>query len=128
MTVKSLARRLELRQVAGGEKNLDATVSGCYAGDLLSWVMANAKAGSAWITVMGVRNSVAVAVLRGVSCILLAEEAPLDRDAKEQADREGLPVFVSARPAAGLAAKTVALLEQEQRRQDEITQKNTEFV
>ena len=110
MTVEQLGRTLGLRQVAGGTERLAEDVSGCYAGDLLSWVMVKASPGNAWITVMGVLNSVAVAVMGGLSCILLAENAPLDRDAAERADKEGVPVFVSELAAAELAEKVICAL------------------
>lgn len=113
MTVHMLAQRLGLCQVAGGEKNLNTPVLGCYAGDLLSWVMHKASAGNAWITVMGGINSIAVAVMDDLSCILLAEDSSLDQEAKERADKEGVPVFSSSLTTVALAVKISLLLEEE---------------
>ena len=76
MTVKELAEKLELRTLV--ENDFDREVTDCYVGDLLSWVMGRAPADSAWLTVMGNINSIAVATLADVSCIILVENAALD--------------------------------------------------
>ena len=68
MTVNDLIKALDLEILVSGD--LDRTVTGGYCGDLLSWVMGRAKAGDAWMTVMGNVNAVAVAVLADTACIL----------------------------------------------------------
>ena len=45
MTVQELAQTLSLTLLAGKE-GLDREITGCYAGDLLSWVMARAESGA----------------------------------------------------------------------------------
>lgn len=92
MTVAGLAKTLDLKIIAGSD-GLEREVSGGYCGDLLSWVMGRASDGDAWITVMGTLNAVAVAVLADISCIILAENSPLDDEAKKRADAEGVPVL-----------------------------------
>ena len=62
MTVQQLKEALSLKLLAG-EEGLSQEVSGCYIGDLLSWVMGRAKAGDAWLTVMGNISALAVASL-----------------------------------------------------------------
>ena len=57
MTVSELAKSCEFEVVALPD---DRDVSGCYMGDLLSWVMGRAKADNAWITIMSNINIVAV--------------------------------------------------------------------
>ena len=91
----------------------DRPVTGGYAGDLLSWVMGRAKAGDAWMTVMGNVNAVAVAVLADVACILLVEDAALDEDARRRADMEEVSVLRSGRTAYELAAALERVLQQE---------------
>ncbi len=83
MTVKEFAEKLELKVLTEGD--MQREVTGCYCGDLLSWVMSRAKEGDAWITVMGNVNAVAVAVLSDCACIILSENASLDEQAKEKA-------------------------------------------
>ena len=88
MTVQQLKEALSLKLLAG-EEGLSQEVSGCYIGDLLSWVMGRAKAGDAWLTVMGNISALAVASLADTACIILTENAWLDEDAKRKADQQG---------------------------------------
>ena len=71
MKVHELAEKLELTTLV--EDDFDRDVTDCYVGDLLSWVMGRAPEDSAWLTVMGNINSIAVATLADVSCIILVE-------------------------------------------------------
>ena len=64
MTIHDLIQALELRVLVEGD--LSRLVTGGSCGDLLSWVMGRALPDSAWITVMGNVNAVAVAVLADV--------------------------------------------------------------
>lgn len=109
MTVLELSRQLSLTMLTG-EQDLSAPVTGCYIGDLLSWVMAHAQPGSAWITVMGNLNSIAVASLTDCSCVILAEGAALDEDAKARAIQQGICVFRSESSAFELASRIAELL------------------
>lgn len=110
MTVTELQKTLSLTLLAG-EAGTGRAVTGCYIGDLLSWVMGRAPADSVWITVMGNVNAVAVAKLADIACILLCESAHLDADAKEQADLRGIPILQTALPAYPLALSIADLLE-----------------
>ena len=96
--------------VLAGEGGLDRPVTGGYCGDLLSWVMGRAHEGDAWITVMGNLNAIAVAVLADTACIILAENAALDADAKARADEQDVPVLQSAQPQFTLCAALNGLL------------------
>lgn len=109
MTVQSLCEQLQCKLLAG-ERGLDRAVTGCYIGDLLSWVMGRADGDTVWITVMGNVNAVAVAKLADISCILLCEDAHLDEEAKAQADANGIPVLASSRQAYPLAVAVAGLL------------------
>lgn len=112
MTVATMAKALALRQLAGGQEGLSNQVEGCYIGDLLSWVMGRAGEGNLWLTVMGNVNAVAVAVLAGVACIVLCENATLDDDAARRADEQGVPVFQTEKNSFTLAVEAAALLRQ----------------
>ncbi|MBP3415712.1 MAG: hypothetical protein J6L81_11030 [Clostridia bacterium] len=106
MTVKELAEQLNLTELSGcTEDSMYAEVEGCYIGDLLSWVMGRANEGDAWITVMGNINAVAVASLTGCACIILAEDASLDDDARSKSDSLEIPILSSELPAYHLAAE-----------------------
>ena len=75
-----------------------STVNSVYCCDLLSIVMGKLPSESAWITVMGNRNSIAVAVLAECGCIVLAEGRPLDDDAREKAEEENISVLSTQLP------------------------------
>ena len=80
-------------------------VEGVYCCDLLSIVMGRAPADSAWVTVMGNLNSIAVAVLADVACIVLAENMPLDADAQARAEAENVTVLRTSLPVFEAAVK-----------------------
>lgn len=93
MTVAELKEKLNLTALCESEEALSKEVTGGYCGDLLSWVMSRAKSGDAWMTVMGNINSIGVAALADISCIILTESAPLDADAKQRAEQNGVAVY-----------------------------------
>ena len=86
------------------EGDLTREVTGCYCGDLLSWVMSKAQDGDCWLTVMGNVNAVAVAVLTDCACIVLTEHAALDDEAKERAEQQGVTILTTAQNAYQAAA------------------------
>lgn len=92
MTVQSLVKSMNLKLLAG-ENALAREVTGCYIGDLLSWVMGRAQEGDAWLTVMGNINAIAVATLADTACIILTENAALDDNARQKADIQGVAVL-----------------------------------
>ena len=108
MKLSELIDALKLNTLVDGD--LDRDVTGCYIGDLLSWVMGRAQADCAWLTVMGNINAIAVATLADVSCIVLVENAPLDEDAKKKADMHEVTVLQTEETAYALALKLSELL------------------
>lgn len=101
MTVKELAQRLEMKILCEGDMQKPCT--GCYSGDLLSWVMSRARENDIWLTVMGNVNSVAVAVLTDCACIVLTENSALDSDAQLRALQQGVTVLQSEKNAYELS-------------------------
>ena len=71
-------------------------MSGVYIGDLLSWVMGKARCDNAWITIMSNINTLAVASLTDVACIVLAEGVTLEDNIKTSAENKGINVVTSA--------------------------------
>ncbi len=108
MTVKELAQKLELTILTEGDMEKDVT--GCYSGDLLSWVMSKAKPGDVWLTVMGNINAVAVAVLTDCACIILTENAALDDVAVQKAELQGVTFLRSDKNAYELSVAISKLL------------------
>lgn len=111
MTVQEMADKLMLHPLTQGDGML-REVSGCYIGDLLSWVMGRAKAGDAWLTVMGNVNAIAVATLADTACIVLTENAWLDEAAKEKAMQQEVAVLSTERNSYELALEIARLLGQ----------------
>ena len=71
----------------------DSLIEGAYVGDLLSWVMGKAGEGNIWVTIMTNVNIVAVAMLREISAIVLAEDVSLDAEVAEAARLKGINVL-----------------------------------
>ena len=101
MTVNELKEKLALNTIV--MPNRDQEISGCYIGDLLSWVMSAAKAGDIWITIMSNINIVAVATLCDTSCIILAEGVTLANEIIETANLKGVNILSSSKNAYVLA-------------------------
>ena len=108
MTVQNLIEQLNLKILVEGD--LDREVTDCYIGDLLSWVMGRAPADSAWLTVIGNINSIAVATLADVSCIILVENAALDADAKKKAEMMDVTILLTEENSYKTAVKISKLL------------------
>ncbi len=93
MTVKTLCDELGWTVLTEGD--LSREITGCYCGDLLSWVMSKAQDGDCWLTVMGNINAVAVAVLTDCACIVLTENAALDDEAKARAEQQAVTILTT---------------------------------
>ena len=78
MTVHDMAEKLALEIV---HQEADRELCGVYCCDLLSVAMAHALPDSAWVTVIGNANAVAVANLTDVACIVLADGYSYDEAA-----------------------------------------------
>ena len=108
MTISRLAEELHLNRLTC--RNIDRDVSGGYVGDLLSWVMGRAQCGQAWITIMSNINTVAVASLAGVSCVILAENVTLTDDVRDAAEKQEICFLSTQRTAYETAAALSACL------------------
>lgn len=108
MMVRDVARQLDLKIVAG-ENRLDREVTGGYAGDLLSCVMAGAASGNLWVTVQGHPNVVAVATLTGISGVIVTEGARIDPGVADKANQEGIPILSSLKPSFEVVAALAGL-------------------
>lgn len=108
MNIKEAAEKLNLKILV--EDDLSRNITDCYIGDLLSWVMGRAPEDSIWLTVMGNINSIAVATLADVACIVLVENASLDEEAKAKAQTHGVNILSSEENAYQLAVKIEKLL------------------
>ena len=110
MTVKELNEALNLTYLCGEDVAHEKEIDGCYCGDLLSWVMSRAEPGNIWLTVMGNVNSIGVAVLADISCIILTENAALDEDAKRRAAEQGVVIMTTEKNSYTLASEISKLI------------------
>ena len=108
MKVNELIEKLSLEVLCEGDT--DNEITGCYSGDLLSWVMSKAKEGDVWLTVMGNINAIAVAVLCDCACIILTDKAALDEEAKSKAELQGVTVLRSEKSAYELSVEISRLI------------------
>lgn len=97
MTVEGLMIK-ELFQVVNVGNQLATEISVPYCCDLLSIAMGRMPAGSAWVTVMGNVNTLAVATLADAACIVLAEGSSLDEVAMQKAKDQGITVLSTDKP------------------------------
>lgn len=93
MTVSELALKMNLTPLSLPDGNRE--INGCYAGDLLSWVMGRARADNLWFTIMNNINVLAVASLADVAAVVLAEGVMLGDKEIEAAKAKGINVLTS---------------------------------
>ena len=101
MKLNQLIENLKLKALSEGFE--DREITGCYIGDLLSWVMGKAQSGDVWITIMNNINIVAVAALTDCACILLCEGVTASEDIIKKANSEGIAILSSEKTAFELA-------------------------
>jgi predicted transcriptional regulator len=96
-------------EVAAAAGALDREISGGYASDLLSCVMARAQAGNVWVTLQSHPNIVAVASLLNLAGIVVTEGVPLDPATIERADEEHIPILTTPLTTFTVVSKLAAL-------------------
>lgn len=104
MIVKELIEQFNFKLLAG-ESGINREVTGCYSGDLLSWVMSHTNKGNIWITVHTHINIVAVAVLGELSCIIVPENIDVDPITIQKANEEQIPILCSNMDAFHLSCE-----------------------
>ncbi|MGQ9585513.1 MAG: DRTGG domain-containing protein [Anaerolineae bacterium] len=106
MTVGEIVKALSL-EVLAGSSHLERPVTGGYASDLLSRVMAGAKAGNVWVTLQAHPNVVAVASLLDLAAVVVGEGTPVEPETRERAEEKGVVLLTTTHDTftvvAGLA-------------------------
>ncbi len=108
MTVADIVSALELKVVTG-EAGLQREVNGGYASDLLSCVMARARAGDIWVTLQGHANVVAVASLLGLGAVIISEGIQPDAQTRQKAEDEGVTLLSTPRTTFAVVAGLTGL-------------------
>jgi hypothetical protein len=94
MKLRNLIEALNLT-VKTGENLLERDVTGGYAGDLLSDVLAHSRPGNIWITLHTHPNIVAVASSRELSGIIIVHGRTPEEATLQKAAEENLPIMIS---------------------------------
>lgn len=108
MTLQQVVEALGLEICCEGG-GLEREISGAYASDLLSDVMAHAREGDLWITLQVHQNIVAVASLNDLAGILLVNGRRPESSTLEKAEAEKVPLLVAAEPAFEVCGRLYAL-------------------
>jgi hypothetical protein len=103
-----LVDRLDL-DVRSGRGCLSNEVTGGYASDLLSDVIAHGSAGDVWVTLQVHQNVVAVASMKELAGIVLVGGREPEEDTLQKAEKEGIPIAVSRLPAFELIGRLYSL-------------------
>ncbi len=90
--------KAELFKLVNEGENIQREICAPYCCDLLSIAMGKMPSDSAWVTVMGNINTLAVATLADASCIILAEGAQLDDASLSKAKEQGITVLATELP------------------------------
>ena len=94
VTLKQIAESLQLA-VRAGKDHLDRAVTGGYAGDLLSDVLAHARKGNVWVTLQTHTNIVAVASPKELCGIIIVNGRTPEEATLRKAEEERIPLLVS---------------------------------
>ena len=109
MKLNQVIKELEL-EVKFKVSNLDKEVSGGYASDLLSDVIANAKKGNIWITLQIHPNIIGVATLKELAGIIIVNAREPEEETLKKAEQENIPIMVTELPAFEITGKLYRLL------------------
>lgn len=93
MKVQELAEKLELKPAT---RVFDHEVSGVYISDMVSDMIANAKAGNLLVTAQVHANVIAAANLVDVCGIVITQGKALAEDVVKMAEKAEVPVFTTA--------------------------------
>ncbi|MCX6551594.1 MAG: DRTGG domain-containing protein [Acidobacteria bacterium] len=104
MTVAELATLVD-GAVLGAEDASGREVSGGYASDLLSDVMANAQDGDAWVTLQRHVNTIAVAQLKNLSAIVVVNGRQPEAEMLARAVEHQVPVVSTPLAAFDVAGR-----------------------
>jgi hypothetical protein len=88
----------------------DSELAGAYTSDLLSDVMANARDGGALITIQAHKNTVAVASLVNITCVIICNSRPIPEDMIEAARDEGIALLLTGENQYTVSGKLWAFL------------------
>ena len=98
MKLSEIIKKLKLT-VKTSFDELDVEVTGGYASDLLSDVIANANQSNIWVTLQIHQNIVAVAILKELSGIIIVKGRKPEEETLKKAEEKKIPIMVTELPA-----------------------------
>ena len=102
MTVKELQSKLNLNALNAVS---DTEVDGAFISDMVSDVMAGAKAGNVWVTVQTHKNVVAAANLVDAPAVIVVRGKKVPEDTVQMADKVGVTLFATDLDTFQIAVK-----------------------
>jgi predicted transcriptional regulator len=96
-------------QVRTGQESLSREVTGGCVSDLLSYTMANARAGNIWITIQVHPNIVGVADLLDLAGVVVAGGQEPEKGTLEKASEQGVAILTTGETAFGVAGRIYGL-------------------
>ena len=92
MTVKDLETKLKFKPL---NQIYDKEIDGAFVSDMVSDVMAGAKAGNVWVTVQTHKNIAAAANLVDLAAVIVVRGKKVPEDTIQMANRAKLTIFAT---------------------------------
>ena len=108
MKLTELIEKLNLG-VKSAKGHLEREVTGGYASDLLSDVLAHSEEGNLWITLQVHQNIVAVASMKDLAGIVLVNGREPEQETVEKAEAENVVIMVTEMPTFELVGRLYSL-------------------
>ena len=108
MNLSDVVQRMNLK-VYAGRAELQRTIAGGYASDLLSDVMAHSRKDQLWVTLQVHPNIIAVAVLKDLAAIVLVNGREPAADTIEQAEQKKITILGTPLSTFDFAGKLYGL-------------------
>ena len=108
-TLKEIVEALKLAVSTRGDLLSSRTVTGGYAGDMLSDVLAHARKGQVWVTLQTHTNIVAVASTKELCGIIVVNGRTPEATTLQKAEEEHIPVLVSPLSSYDVVARLCEL-------------------
>jgi hypothetical protein len=108
MKLTELIQKLNL-SVRSAKGSLEREVTGGYASDLLSDVIAHSKEQNLWITLQVHQNIVAVASMKNLAGIIIVNGREPEQETIEKAEAENVAIMVTEMPAFELIGRLYKL-------------------
>lgn len=109
MKVSELTKIPGITLLTGADRAEHTEITGCYIADLLSWVMAHAKTGNVWVTIMNHMNIIAVSSLLELACIIIAEGEAIEPELISIAEEREVILLSSKLSVFEIARELISL-------------------